>query len=221
MDDYKLFTISQDSYAELPEKVLKIKEMNMHFVPIMDAGVAVRKNQGYTVLENGLTKDIFIKRSDNQAPLTAGVWCGHAYFPDFFKAATYDWWSSSFDSLYDDKTSNGLGLKFDGIWLDENEATNFCNGYCITSERPADSLRNKPFYVPGWRDLEDKALGVDGYHPEIDRHEYDVHNLFPLMQTKATADYLKKKLDESGKLRPYPDKIKLPWNWQVWSSLAW
>ena len=63
------------------------------------------------------------------------------------------------DYLYEE-----LGLKFDGIWLDENEATNFCNGYCIQSERPKDSKRNKPFWVPGWRDLEDKALGLDGLH---------------------------------------------------------
>lgn len=89
-------------------------------------------------------------------------------------------------------------MHFDGIWLDENEATNFCNGYCKPEERPADSYRNKPFYVPGWRDLEDKALGVDGWHDSINRREYDVHNLFPLMQTKATADFL-----ISQKKRPY------------------
>jgi len=85
-----------------------------------------------------------------------------------------------------------LGLKFDGIWLDENEATNFCNGYCIPSERPKDARRNKPFYVPGWRDLEDKALGLDGRHGN-GWTEYDLHNLFALSQTRATHDYLHKK----------------------------
>lgn len=113
------------------------------------------------------------------------MWCGNAYFPDFFKPATVEWWSTNFKSLRED-----YKLDFDGIWLDENEATNFCDGYCIPEERPADSYRNKPFYVPGWRDLEDKALGVDGWHDSISRREYDVHNLFPLMQTKATAEYL-------------------------------
>jgi alpha-glucosidase (family GH31 glycosyl hydrolase) len=79
-----------------------------------------------------------------------------------------------------------------------NEATNFCNGYCITSERPVDTLRNKPYYVPGWRDLEDKALGVDGLH-HGGWHEYDVHNLFALTQVKATSEYLSQRLN----LRPY------------------
>jgi len=186
MDDYKLFTISNQSYPNFPAKVAQLKQDNRTFVPIMDAGVAVRMNQGYKALDLGLQMDVFIKQDNQKDPLTAGVWCGNAYFPDFFKDKTVEWWNLMFDDLYKNQ-----GLEFDGIWLDENEATNFCNGYCKPEERPANSYRNKPFYVPGWRDLEDKALGVDGWHDSIQRREYDVHNLFPIMQTKATADFLK------------------------------
>lgn len=53
MDDYKLFTISP-AYDGLADKVATIKKDNRRFVPIMDAGVAVRKDQGYTALEEGL-----------------------------------------------------------------------------------------------------------------------------------------------------------------------
>ena len=49
------------------------------------------------------------------------------------------------------------GLELDGIWHDMNEATNFCDGYCIEEERPKNSLRNKPYYVPGERDLESES----------------------------------------------------------------
>ena len=160
----------------------------------MDAGVAVRLNQGYKALDDGIKNDVFIKQANQEDYLTAGVWCGNAYFPDFFKPETVSWWQNNFEDLYTNQK-----LEFDGIWLDENEATNFCNGYCKPEERPADSYRNKPFYVPGWRDLEDKALGVDGWHSSIKRREYDTHNLFPLMQTKATAEYLINKRN----LRPY------------------
>ena len=204
MDDYKLFTISP-AYKGLSEKVATIQKEGRRFVPIMDAGVAVRKDQGYKTLDEGLQDGVFIMRADNLAPLTAGVWPGHAYFPDFHNPKTVEWWAKNFDRLYDTKTETQddlLGLKFDGIWLDENEATNFCNGYCIESERPADSYRNKPFYVPGWRDLEDQALGVDGLHFDGVR-EYDVHNLYPLMQSKATADYLLSKLNAAKNARPY------------------
>ena len=42
LDDYKLFTIAPQSYADLPEKVQLIKNDSRYFVPIMDAGVAAR-----------------------------------------------------------------------------------------------------------------------------------------------------------------------------------
>ena len=58
--------------------------------------------------------------------------------------------------------NENLGLDFDGIWLDENEATNNCAGYCDPKQIPAKPLKNMPFYVPGGRDLEWKALGLDG-----------------------------------------------------------
>ena len=102
---------------------------------------------------------IFIKQAYSDNPLTAGVWCGHAYFPDFYNKDAESYWHQMFDRLVTDNN-----LELDGIWLDMNEATNFCDGYCITDERPKNSLRNKPYYVPGSRDLENESLGVDGVH---------------------------------------------------------
>jgi len=49
----------------------------------MDAGVAVR-NDDYYALKQGIERKIFIKQAESDEPLTAGVWCGDAYFPDFF-----------------------------------------------------------------------------------------------------------------------------------------
>lgn len=58
----------------------------------MDAGVAVRENQGYKALDDGKSKDVFIKQSNQKDYLTAGVWCGNAYFPDFMKQSAVTWW---------------------------------------------------------------------------------------------------------------------------------
>jgi alpha-glucosidase len=96
MDDYKLFTISQQSYPNLTTKVDKIKADGLTFVPIMDAGVAVRKDQGYKALDDGLDKGVFIYQANKKDFLTAGVWCGNAYFPDFFNPAAVEWWKASF-----------------------------------------------------------------------------------------------------------------------------
>lgn len=54
----------------------------------MDAGVAVRLDQGYKALDKGIAADVFIKQANQKDYLTAGVWCGNAYFPDFFKPET-------------------------------------------------------------------------------------------------------------------------------------
>lgn len=157
----------------------------MTFVPIVDAAVAVREN--YDVLDKGLKEKVFIMQAGKDEPLTGGVWCGNAYFPDFFNQKAVTYWHNMLDKMYKD-----LKLEFDGIWLDMNEATNFCDGYCIPSERPKDSLRNKPPYVPGFRDLEDSSLGVDGRHSN-GYTEYDLHNMFSLKQVEATSKYLSEK----------------------------
>ena len=62
---------------------------------------------------------------DNTNPLVGKSWPGPVYFPDYTNPVTNQWWHSMLDYLY-----NNMSLKFDGIWLDMNEATNNCNGYC-------------------------------------------------------------------------------------------
>jgi len=59
----------------------------------MDAGVAVRqKSENYKALELGKQMDIFIKQANSNDPLTAGVWCGNAYFPDLFTDQGVKYW---------------------------------------------------------------------------------------------------------------------------------
>jgi len=63
MDDYKVFSISPSRYSNLTKWVKEIRETkNMTFVPIMDAGVAVREDvESYYTLKTGLDKGVFIK----------------------------------------------------------------------------------------------------------------------------------------------------------------
>jgi alpha-glucosidase (family GH31 glycosyl hydrolase) len=35
---------------------------------------------------------IFIKQAYSDNPLTAGVWCGNAYFPDFYNQNAESYW---------------------------------------------------------------------------------------------------------------------------------
>jgi len=58
----------------------------------MDAGIAVRPNDNYTTYDDAIDQDILIMQSDKSAPLTAGVWPGNAYFPDFMNPNIDNFW---------------------------------------------------------------------------------------------------------------------------------
>ena len=55
-------------------------------------------------------------------------------------------------------------LKFDGLWQDMNEASNFCNGICYEEQQVDSPIKYKTFYTPGLRDLEEKQMSLDGKH---------------------------------------------------------
>ncbi len=75
------------------------------------------------------------------------VWPGDAVFPDFFNPGTSNWWSSQLSNMY-------KSIKFDGLWQDMNEASNFCGGVCYPEQKPADPVKNHLKYLPTARDLE-------------------------------------------------------------------
>jgi len=67
-----------------------------------------------------------------------------------------------------------------------NEASNFCNGYCLDSQRPAQPEKYRLAYTPTGRDLEEKSMPLDAWHPSINRSQLDTHSLFGTTQVKAT-----------------------------------
>lgn len=163
-------------------------------------------------------------RSDKSGPATGGVWPGHAYFPDFFKNETQQWW---FNNL---QTFNSK-VEFDGIWLDMNEASSNCNGYCYPSERPQNAIKYQLPYWPGARDLEVSALGLDSLYtgvPDLNggfRTELDVRSMYAIKESQATYNYL-----NQNKKRPFilsrsnaPGLQKYAFHWLAdnWSREEW
>ena len=51
--------------------------------------------------------------------LSGQVWPVDAVFPDFFKKETGEWWANALTQMNET-------VGFDGLWLDMNEASNFC-----------------------------------------------------------------------------------------------
>ena len=93
------------------------------YVMIVDAAIESKEQPGgYPARDRGLELDVFV-RSKGGAPLTGKVWPGLSYFPDFFHPNSSTYWGEMLASWRDD-------VKYDGVWLDMNEPSNFCDGEC-------------------------------------------------------------------------------------------
>jgi alpha-glucosidase (family GH31 glycosyl hydrolase) len=65
--------------------------------------------------------DVFIKDLTGDSPYTGQVWPGPVHFPDWFSPNATEYWKTQLKNWYD-------LVEFDGIWIDMNEASNFCTG---------------------------------------------------------------------------------------------
>lgn len=59
------------------------------------------------------------------------VWPGAVHFPDFINPEGQAWWLDHVRDFY-------ANIPFDGLWVDMNEASNFCTGHVC--ELPPDGI---------------------------------------------------------------------------------
>ena len=203
--DYMLsfydFTLDYSRYSKEGMKALTshLKDNNMFYVPIVDAGVSASDYFGKT---QGNSMNVFVKRNYGSSENFIGqVWPGKALFVDFFHPNASDYWNSMLDVLYE-------SLEFDGIWLDMNEASSFCDGTCPGFYNTSENKITLP-YLPGHHSLEDQLFPLTAAHhpgPSYINHnpgpsyiDYNTHGLFGTMETKFTHNYLLDKF----KTRPF------------------
>lgn len=58
------------------------------------------------------------------------MWPGVTVFPDWFNEDTAPYWNGEFNIFFDPDT----GVDIDGLWIDMNEASNFCPWPCPDAE---------------------------------------------------------------------------------------
>ncbi|KAJ7943172.1 Alpha-xylosidase [Quillaja saponaria] len=137
MDGHKDFTLNPVAFPR-PKYLAfldRIHSIGMKYIVLIDPGISV--NSSYGVYQRGLTSDVFIKYEGE--PFLAQVWPGAVYFPDFLNPKTVSWWGDEIRRFHE-------LLPVDGLWIDMNEASNFCSGKCsIPKGRQCPSG-----YGPGW-----------------------------------------------------------------------
>lgn len=125
MDGKKDFTLNPVNYPrpQLLSFLDKIHSQGMKYVVIVDPGIAV--NSSYGVYQRGIANDVFIKYEGQ--PYIAQVWPGAVNFPDFLNPRTVAWWGDEIRRFHE-------LVPVDGLWIDMNEASNFCTGLCTIPE---------------------------------------------------------------------------------------
>jgi alpha-glucosidase len=98
--------------------------------------VAYGENDAFS---DGVDVDIFLKR-DNGSLYRGVVWPGVTVFPDWFHPSTQEYWDNQFLKFFDPDT----GVNIDALWIDMNEAANFCPFPCSDPESFAIDAGNPP-----------------------------------------------------------------------------
>lgn len=192
MDMYKDFTVSTTHFKGLPDLVSAWKNEFIRFVPIMDAAVAYEPSSKDTSYSRILQAKCFIQDpTDISKPFVGKVWPGPAVYVDWLNKDAEQYWMTEMKTFYDK-------LKFDGLWIDMNEASNFCDGYCYQAQKVDNSVQNKLMYVPGARDLNIKSVSIDAKH-STGATEYEAHSLYGFYMSKATYRYF----NETARVRPF------------------
>jgi alpha-glucosidase len=121
MDGRQDFTTDPERFplAKMKELVTTLHSRGQRYVLILDPAIHAVGNQSSYL--RGHEKNVFLKAADGN-DLLGVQWPGVVAWPDWFAPQTSDWWTDEFARFF--SAENGINL--DGIWVDMNEASNFC-----------------------------------------------------------------------------------------------
>jgi alpha-glucosidase (family GH31 glycosyl hydrolase) len=208
MQNFKDFTTDSSNFptTQVKEFVDDLHNKGQSFVPIIDPGIYIQN--GYEAYDRGISEGLFVKDLSGGYYL-GQVWPGPTYFPDFINPNTQSYWTDSIKSFWD-MVGN------DGLWIDMNEVSNFCNNDgkgqvckndapsgcpapgasqtdCCLSCSEVDSTN--PYDFPPYSihnhlgPLSQKTMAVSSTHYN-NISDYNIHNLYGLTEQIATNEAL-------------------------------
>ncbi|NXU89451.1 LYAG glucosidase, partial [Xiphorhynchus elegans] len=180
MDGYRDFTFDSQKFASLPSLVEDLHKHGQHYVMILDPGISSTNPRGsYWPFDEGLKRGLFLNTTQGQ-PLIGQVWPGSTAFADFSNPDTHQWWLENLQHFH-------AHVPFDGLWIDMNEPSNFMDG--SKDGCPPGELDSPP-YTPAVLGDSLSSKTVCASAKQKASVHYNLHNLYGLMEAKATASAL-------------------------------
>lgn len=124
-DGFRNFELNPQTFprAKVASLIDNLHSKGQRYVMIVDAAIASQQQVGgYPARDAGLAQSVFVT-SKNGAPLTGKVWPGSSFFPDFFHPNATGYWGEMLRRWRGE-------VDYDGVWLDMNEPSSFCDGEC-------------------------------------------------------------------------------------------
>nr|XP_028587297.1 sucrase-isomaltase, intestinal [Podarcis muralis] len=210
------FTLGKN-FSDLPAFVDRIKSEGSRYIIILDPAISGNETEPYNTFTSGVQEDVFIKWINSSDIAWAKVWPDYpnvtvdenaslevqlelyrAYvaFPDFLRSSTSQWWQRELVDYHANV------LKYDGLWTDMNEPSNFIDG-AVGGCR--DQGLNKPPYMPALV-LRERGLDLVTLCMDTEQHlsdgtpvrHYDVHNLYGWSQAESTYYGMRNATKERG-----------------------
>ncbi|KAL4238020.1 hypothetical protein ACF0H5_002731 [Mactra antiquata] len=182
MRDHLDWTLDRNHFNDLPDIVADLHNHGQHYMMIVDPGISNTQPSGsYPPYDDGITKDVFIKKPDGSGPIIGKVWPGNTAFPDFFHPNAEQYWTQHAQTYHNI-------VPYDGIWIDMNEPSNFYAG--SVDGCPDNTIENPPWLPPvltGYT-LRDKTLCATAKQ-HLSTH-YNLHSLYGHSEAIATKSAL-------------------------------
>ena len=193
--DGMVFTYCPDRYGDLPDYIDMLHDQGKRWIGIIDPAIPMTNmtstNATYTPYVDLIDKNTFVMSPNNYPnPFVGKQWYdGGSTWVDWFNPNATSYWVKQLNE-YNNK------LDFDGIWIDQNEASNKCNGECGYVP-----VLNTTSFTPGGKNLNENAIDLAASHfnasypfdPYSVILEYDAHSLFGHMEGMATNQFFTSK----------------------------